>query len=179
MRLVWVTHIWLVSTESVGVEIIILNHMEPEPVVSADVEFRTMFYFWVHTVQVSHQSLELCRWYREIDLELQSDLSAVGSYITSYLKKKVSLFLVYLECFPQSAGIVGGKKLGAGMRKRRKRNSFFLLWSSTFSSGCRMRFGKLVGVIQPIWVIQLLTELALWFFLVFQWEQRWVSKIQP
>lgn len=42
MRLVQVTHIWLVSTESVAVEIIVLNHMEPEPVVSADVKFRTM-----------------------------------------------------------------------------------------------------------------------------------------
>lgn len=45
MRLVQVTHIWLVSTESVAVEIIVLNHMEPEPVISADVKFRTMSYF--------------------------------------------------------------------------------------------------------------------------------------
>lgn len=45
MRLVRVTHIWLVSTESVAVEIIVLNHMEPEPVVSTDVKFRTMSYF--------------------------------------------------------------------------------------------------------------------------------------
>lgn len=45
MRLVQVTHIWLVSTESVAVEIIVLNHIEPEPVISADVKFRTMSYF--------------------------------------------------------------------------------------------------------------------------------------
>lgn len=69
----------------------------------------------------------------------------------SYLKKKnkkksLNSFLVYF-------GFHGLQELllmDMGIRKRRESNLFYLLMSSTFSFGGRMRFGKLVGEIQPI-----------------------------
>lgn len=126
--------------------------------------------------QVSHQSLELCKQHQGIDLELQSDLSAVWNSVR-YLIQKIFLmffsfnfFLAFFECFLQSAGIVSEDIVGLGMRKGRKSYLFHLLMSLTFSFGGRMRFAQLAGEIQSIRIS--LNKAGFKALNSFQWGQR-------
>lgn len=94
---------------------------------------------------------------------MQSDLSAVCNSVRCLflkIKKKNPFSWLILNVF-QSAGIVGG--VDAGRRKKEEEEFISFTAVLTFSSGCRLRLGEWVGVIQPIWVR---SDRAGWFLLI-------------